>query len=172
MAQNVYDMVVTQFTMNLKALKNCLLSAREFSKERSFDEDSYLTLKAAPDMFPFIRQIQITTDIAKGTAGRLAGKTAPVFDDKETTMEELLGRIDKTIHFLSEFKPTDFSSYQEKTISFPWMKGFFMNGKDYFESHAIPNFFFHATTAYVLLRNSGVNLGKKDFLGEQNWQKQ
>lgn len=168
----VYDIIVTQFTRSLKGLEDCLQAARTFAKERGFDENSYLTLKAAPDMFPLVKQIQITTDTAKGAVSRLSGKTAPVFQDNETTLEELISRVQKTIHYISEFKASDFSAFTEKEARFPWAQGVYLKGKDYLESHAIPNFYFHYTTAYVLLRNSGVHLGKKNFMGQQPWIKE
>ena len=168
----VYDIIVTQFTRSLKGLLECLLEARAFAKERGFNENVYLDLKVAPDMFSFVKQIQITTDTAKGAVSRLSRKTAPVFEDKETTLEELILRVQKTIDYISEFKPSDFETFKETEARFPWTKGFYLKGKDFLESHAIPNFYFHYTTAYVLLRNSGVNLGKKNFLGQQPWIKE
>lgn len=172
MSQHVYDIIVTQFTRSLLGLEQCLIAAKNFAKERGFDENSFLTLKAAPDMFPLVRQVQITTDTAKGAVSRLSGKTAPVFEDKETTIDELIVRIGKTVHYLKEFKPADFNNYTEQTVRFPWAKGVYLKGKDYFETHAVPNFYFHFTTMYVLLRNAGVNIGKKDFVGNQPWIKE
>lgn len=171
MSQYVYDIAVVQFTRSLRGLKKCLEEAQKFAKERGFDDKAFLDLKAAPDMFPFVRQVQIMTDGAKGGVARLSGKQAPVFEDNETTMSQLLERIDKTIAYMSEFKPADFTNYKDQTIRFPWFPGYHMGGHDFFESHLIPNFYFHYTTAYVLLRNAGVNLGKKEFLGNQNWKK-
>jgi hypothetical protein len=170
MSDYVYDIAVKQFCMNLRALKNVLTKARAFAKERNFDENSFLSMKAAPDMFNLLKQVQIATDSAKAAGGRLTSKPAPKFDDKETTLEELFSRIDQTINYLSSLKADDFSEFQKTKITFPWLPGKAIMGKDYFDSHAIPNFYFHLTATYMLLRQAGVPLGKMDFLGEQNWQ--
>jgi hypothetical protein len=171
MSQHVYDIAVTQFTRTLKGLKKSLEEAQKFAKERNFDDNSFLSLKAAPDMFPLVRQVQIATDNAKGGVSRLSGKQAPVFEDNETTMQQLVDRIDKTISYMAEFKASDFDNYKNQEMRFPWLPGFHIKGQDFFETHLIPNFYFHVTTAYVLIRNAGVNLGKKEFLGNQNWRK-
>ncbi len=171
MSQLVFDIAVTQMSRSLKGLKKCMQSAQDFAKERGFDENSFLSLKAAPDMLPFVKQIQIATDNAKGGVARLSGRTAPVFEDNETTLVALIERVDRTLHFMSEFTVGDFDNFADQTVRFPWLPGYHLKGLDFFESHLIPNFYFHYTTAYVLLRNAGVNLGKKEFLGHQNWKK-
>jgi hypothetical protein len=172
MSQHVYDMVAVQYTRSLKNMKGMLLKAREFAKERNFDENHFLSLKAAPDMFTLARQVQITTDMTKAAAARLAGKTAPAFEDNETTLEELLTRLDKTISFMYEMKPADYANYAEQKYTSMHRKGQFMSGKDFLESHNIPNVYFHMTTTYLLLRSCGVNIGKKDYIGDVNWQKE
>lgn len=169
MKHNVHDLVSVQFSRSLKALKGLLLKAREAAKERKFDENLYLQMRMAPDMFPFVKQVQIATDTAKGAGARLTGKTAPVFEDKEATLEELLQRIDKTVEFLGTLSKEDFEGYEKKSISFPWYPGVHMNGDDFLSSHALPNFYFHMTTVYLMLRSNGLVIGKRDFLGEQNW---
>lgn len=171
MKHSLNDLISNQFTRSLVALKGMLHKAGEFAKERKFDENLFLQLRLAPDMFPLVRQVQIATDGAKGAAARLSGKTAPVFPDEEKTIPELIARIDKTIDFLRSFKAEDFKDYETRTMSFPWNPGSFLKGEDYLSSHALPNFYFHLTTAYAILRLHGVALGKGDFLGEQNWQK-
>jgi hypothetical protein len=165
----VQTLISNQFSTNLRALKGILKKAETHAKERNFDPNLFLELRVAPDMFPFVRQIQMTTDTAKGAVARLTGKTAPVFADNEKSWEELYTRIDNTINFITSCKPEDFQGYETRSISFPWRPGLALNGHDYLTSHAIPNFYFHATTAYALLRSAGVALGKNDFLGEQNW---
>jgi hypothetical protein len=172
MQTNVHEHIVVQFTRSLDALKNILKKSREFALERKFDENNFLQLKLAPDMFPLVKQVQIVTDTAKGAVARLSGKSAPIFEDNEKTLNDVLNRIDATIHFISEFKPADFKDYQNAKISFPWYPGKFIMGEDLLTSHAIPNFYFHLTTTYALLRSVGVNIGKTDFLGAQNWQKE
>ncbi|MEK6556226.1 MAG: DUF1993 family protein, partial [Bdellovibrionota bacterium] len=90
MSQHVYDTVVVQYSRNLKNLKSMLLKAREFAQERKFDENNFLALRAAPDMFPLVRQVQIVSDMTKNAAALLAGKTPPAMEDNETTLEQLL----------------------------------------------------------------------------------
>jgi hypothetical protein len=169
MQHSVYDLISNQFSRSLVAMKGVLNKASEHAKARKFDENHFLTLKLAPDMFDFKRQVQIATDNAKGAVARLTGKTAPVFDDTEKTLQELVQRIDKTIEFLSSAKPEDFKDYASKKASFPWRPGVYLTGEDYLVSHAIPNFYFHSATAYNLLRAAGVEIGKGNFLGEQKW---
>lgn len=171
MEQLVFNLVITQMVRSLKGLKLCLAAAKDYAQQRGYSEDSFLSLKAAPDMFPFVRQVQIATDNAKGGAARLAGREAPVFADDETTLAALIDRVERTIAYLGEFKADDFKNYAQQTVRFPWLPNFHLKGDDFLESHLIPNFYFHYTTAYVLLRDAGVPLGKKEFLGHQNWKK-
>ncbi|MBL7664407.1 MAG: DUF1993 domain-containing protein [Bacteriovoracaceae bacterium] len=166
----VNEIISEQFTMNLLALKNIMEKAKAHATERKFNPDLFLDMKLAPDMFTFARQVQIATDNAKGAAARLSGKTAPVFEDKEKTMDELIERVGKTLNFLEGFSEKDFADAENKKITFPWYPGKFIGGRDYLISHAIPNVYFHLTTAYALLRMGGVKIGKVDFLGNQNWQ--
>ncbi len=172
MQHSIHDLISVQFTRNLVALKGILNKASEHASDRKFDENNYLTLKISPDMFDFKKQIQITTDGAKGAVARLTGKTAPVFDDTETTFKQLVERVDKTIEFVSSAKPEDFKDYASRTMKFPFRPGVYLKGEDYLVSHAIPNFYFHMTVAYCLLRGAGVAIGKGNFLGEQKWLKE
>lgn len=165
----VYETVVHQFSQNLLALKNILVKAKNHADTMKYDADKFLDIKFAPDMFPFLKQVQITTDNAKGAAARLAGKEIPVFADDEKTMDEVIKRVEKTINFLEGFKENDFSDYESKKISFSWYPGKYLEGKTYFQSYAIPNFYFHLTTSYDLLRQAGVPIGKTDFLGNIQW---
>ena len=169
MKHSVNDLVVNQFSRSLIALKGMLGKAREHAEGRKFDENTFLQMRLAPDMFPFVKQVQITTDTAKFAASRLSGKAAPTFNDDETTLAQLIERVDKTLTYLRTFNATDFEGYASKKASFGWKPGVSLSGEDYLSSHAIPNFYFHMATTYCLLRASGVNVGKGDFLGEQNW---
>ena len=158
-----------QFIRTLESMNVILTKAEAHAKERGFDPNAYLALRFAPDMLPFSKQIQIATDIAKGAVARLTNKKAPVFEDNETTLTELKTRIVKTIEFLASTKPEEYKGYELMMATFPWFPGKGLEGQDFLVSHALPNFFFHATTTYALLRMSGVKLGKADFLGKQNW---
>lgn len=162
-------LVDQQFIRTLESMNKILEKAQAHATERGFDANSYLSLRFAPDMLPFLKQVQIATDIAKGAVARLANKKAPVFEDNETTFEELKARIAKTIEFLAATKPEEYQGYEAILATFPWFPGKGLEGEDFLVSHALPNFYFHATTTYALLRMSGVKLGKADFLGQQNW---
>jgi uncharacterized protein len=116
-------------------------------------------------MFSFARQVQIATDNAKGMASRLAGKDAPVYEDKESTLAELVARIEKTIGYLESLTEADFDGAEEREARFPWFPDMHMKGGGYLLSYAIPNFMFHVTTAYAILRHHGFEIGKSDFLG-------
>lgn len=172
MNHSVANIVVDQYSRSLEALKNILLKAREHAKQRKFDENSYLSLKFAPDMFPFSRQIQICSDTAKSAVAKLSGKQAPSFPDEEKTLEDLIGRLDRTLDYVRSFSDKDFANYAAQKVSFPWYPGKYMTGADFLATHSIPNFYFHAAAAYLLLRAHGVEVGKPDFLGNQPWIKE
>jgi hypothetical protein len=126
-------------------------------------------MRLAPDMFALSKQIQIATDSAKAAAATLSGKEAPAFEDKETTMLELRQRVQKCIAYLETFKAQDFEKNTDKTIiKVAYPAGMSMYAPEALISRAIPNFFFHVTTAYAILRMGGVQIGKKDFLGQLN----
>ncbi len=166
----VFDIISTQFLSSLRSLKDCLLKAKTHAEVNKFSPDKYLDMKLAPDMFNFTKQVQMVSDNAKGAVSRLSGKEAPRFEDNEKTFEELLARLEKTINYISDFKSDDFKNYQNQKVSFPWYPGKFLQGHDYLVTFALPNFYFHMTTTYSLLRNAGVQVGKGDFLGNLNWQ--
>lgn len=172
MKHSVNDIVVNQQIRSLLALKTLLVKAKEQAIEKKFDENIFLQLRLAPDMFPLVRQVQIATDTAKFAASRLSGKQAPSFPDDEKTMDEVLSRIEKTVQFLRDFSENDFADYTNKKVTFQWRPGVYMMGEDYFSSHVLPNFYFHVSMVYALLRSNGVSVGKQDYLGEQNWLKE
>ncbi len=129
------------------------------------EEILFLGFRLAPDQFPLARQVQITCDTAKLGAARLAGKEAPSHPDTETTVEELRARIRSVIAYLDTFTAKDFEAAATRSITQPRWEGKTMTGEDYFLEHVVPNFFFHATTTYAILRHNGVPVGKKDYLG-------
>jgi hypothetical protein len=171
MQHDVSGIISTQFTTNLDALRNILIKAQAHAKARNFDENKYLDMKLAPDMLNFTKQIQIACDTAKFSVSRLSGKTAPVFADEEKTLTELIARISNTMEYVQGFKKEDFTNYKNTTQTFPWMAGVSLSGSDYLTQMAIPNFYFHISMTYALLRSAGVELGKNDFLGKVNWAK-
>lgn len=166
---SVYETTVPQFMMSLKALSNILTKAEKHAEAKKINPTVMLQARLALDMFPLYRQVQIITDNVKGCGARLTGIAAPTFEDKEQNFAELQERIQKTMQYLEGLKSENFQGFETKKAEFPWYPGKYLEGKDYLVSHAIPNIYFHMTTAYAILRANGVDLGKVDFLGNQNW---
>lgn len=165
-----YDFTVNQCSKMLHNLSKILDKAQAFSETKKIESTVLLNDRLAPDMFNLIRQVQISCDTAKLGGSRLTGKEAPKNEDTETTLPELKARIEGTIGFLQSLKPQDFDSAETVMISHPRWDGS-LTGKDYFLSHLIPNMGFHITTAYAILRTNGVEIGKKDYLGEMPFKK-
>jgi hypothetical protein len=139
--------------------------AAAYAAAKKIEPQVMLEGRLYPDMFPLTRQVQIATDFAKGACARLAGVEPPKYPDTETTFDELKARIAKTIAFIKEFKPSQIDGSEERDISLQMggqMRTF--KGENYLTSVVLPNFFFHATTTYAILRHNGVELGKQDFL--------
>jgi hypothetical protein len=149
----------------LKSLDGCLDKAVAHATAKKFEPSVLLQSRLAPDMFPLVRQVQAACDQAKYAAARGAGKDAPSHEDKEATIEELKARIGKVVAYLDTFSEADFAGITERTISLPRWEGKSMVALDYVLEHAMPNFFFHFTTAYAILRHNGVDVGKRDYLG-------
>jgi len=118
-----------------------------------------------PDLFPLVKEIQSSWDVAKLAAVRLTGKEAPSHPDTETTIAELRARVQSVLAFLGGLTAADFADAGTRTVTQPRWEGRVMTGHDYFLEHALPNFYFHITHAYALLRHNGVHVGKRDFLG-------
>ncbi len=167
----VYDLTVTQFSRGLTNLKGVLQKAQTFAEQKKIDFAVLLQTRLAPDQFPFVRQIQIATDTAKTCVSTLTGVAAPVMDDKEQRVEELIKRIDTTLAFLGALKPEQFIDFEKRNFTSARRPGLHLDGKAYLHEHALPNFYFHVTTAYSILRASGVDLGKRDYLGDPSWKK-
>jgi hypothetical protein len=142
-----------------------LEAATNFARSSGFDPDELLSLRLAPDQFAFVRQVQIAGDTAKLAAARLADKEAPVQSDDETTLVQLRARLQVVIAFLGELSEQDFAGAASRVVTQQRWEGKTMTGADYFVEHAAPNFFFHLTHTYALLRHRGVPLGKRDYLG-------
>ncbi len=167
---SVFEVSTHQFVLSLQNIKTILQKAEAYSKTRSFNTEVLLQSRLFPDMFNLGKQIQTTCDAAKFCASRLTQVTPPIFDDKEESFEELLLRIDKTIEYLNSISKEDFKDFATRKIKFPWNPGKELSGKDYLIQFALPNFYFHITTAYNILRSIGLELGKAEFLGQINWQ--
>ena len=125
--------------------------------------------RLAPDMFPFVRQVQAACDAAKFAAARCAGQEAPSHADTEQTVDEIKKRIAAVVAYLDSFSEKSFEGIEGRTVTTPRWEGKSMTATNYFVEHAQPNFFFHLTTAYAILRNSGVDVGKRDYLGQLTW---
>lgn len=166
MAFSTYEASVPVFRQILGSLSGLLQKAEAHAAANGMEVSELLEAKLIPDMFSFTRQIQIACDHAKGCAGRLAGVDIPKFEDTEKTVAELQERIRKTLEFVNSVKPEQFAGAEDRDIKlvFPWATYDFTGGR-YLTCWALPNFFFHATTAYDLLRHKGVAIGKADFLG-------
>lgn len=161
----MYITLFRQMKKQLGQLDKWLDAAAQHAKAKSFDPGVYLGLRLAPDQFPFSRQIQIVTDTAKLGASRVTGKDAPAYPDDETTLEALQTRVRNTCAFLDSLTEKDFEGVEKRTVSQPRWEGKVMTAPDYFVEHALPNFYFHLTTAYAILRHNGVAIGKRDYLG-------
>jgi len=155
------------FEIELPALSNILDKAEAFAATKKVDPSVLLNWRLAPDMFPLLRQVQIVADQAKNGSSRLAGVEAPRYEDNETTIEQLKARLAKTIAYLKALDPKQIDAAAEHEITFPLgphNKGQ-MQGADYLNHFILPNFYFHLTTAYAILRHCGLDVGKRDFLG-------
>lgn len=156
------------FEIGLNTLSALLDKAEAFAIEKKIDPSVLLNSRLAADMFPLTRQVQIATDQAKRGSARLAGVEAPAYEDNETTIAELKGRLAKTVAFLKTLDPKKIDMDSEDEITFPLgreMQGR-MKRADYLCHFVLPNFYFHLTTAYDILRHNGVELHKKDFIGK------
>jgi hypothetical protein len=167
----LYEITVPQFIKMLQNLNKIIDKAALNAEARKIDMTVFLNSRLAPDQFNFIRQIQIACDTAKLCASRLSGKEAPVQEDNEKTLSEVKARIESVISYLKTFKAEDFKGAEERKISQPRWEGKYLTGYEYALEHAIPNIYFHITTAYSILRHNGVDIGKKDYLGEMPYKK-
>jgi hypothetical protein len=143
-----------------------LAKAEVHAEARKFDQKALIQARLFPDMLPLSAQIQIASDAAKGAGARLAGVEVPSWEDNETTLQQLAERCAKTEKYLADFKPAQIDGTEEREVTLKLggnpVK---FTGQQYLLGFAIPNFYFHITTAYALLRHSGVEIGKRDFLG-------
>jgi len=165
MTISMYRASAPVFLQMLPALSACLDKAQSFATAKKIDPSVLLQSRLAPDMFALTKQVQIATDFAKGTVARLAGVEPPKYEDNETTIEQLKARIAKTVDFIKEFKPAQIDGSEDRDISL-MLGGQARNfkGENYLVGFALPNFYFHATTAYAILRHNGVELGKGDYM--------
>ena len=161
----MYYAVFCEMKKILGNVEKWLEAAEAFAQSKSFDSKVFLGLRLAPDQFPLARQVQTASDTPKLAASRLTGKEGPKHADTEQTLEELRARVRSTIDYLDGFSAADFEGAATRVVTQPRWEGKVMSGADYFLEHALPNFFFHSTHVYAILRHNGVSLGKRDFLG-------
>jgi hypothetical protein len=162
----MYEASVPVFAARLKALSNVLAAAEKNALDRKIDPQVFLTSRLAPDMYALTRQVQIATDHAKGAPSRLAGREVPKYEDNETSFADLEARIAKTIAYLETFSAADLDGSDDKMIELKLGgRETRLTGLQYLLHLAMPNFYFHITTAYDILRHNGVPLGKATFIG-------
>jgi hypothetical protein len=163
----MYTMSVPVFKQLLNSLSAILTKAEVLTTEKKFEPTVLLDARLFPDMFPLIRQVQIATDFAKSVSARLAGVDVPAYDDDEQSFTELQGRIGKTLSFIESLTPEQFEGSETREIVLrpgtPKEKK--MVGHTYLSNYGLPQFFFHVTTAYAILRHNGLEVGKGDFMG-------
>lgn len=166
MTISMYQASVPVFQKSLTALKGVLAKGAAHAIEKKIEESVFLGSRLAPDMFPLTRQVQIAADFGKGPIARLAGVELPKYEDTETTFAELAARIDKTLAFIGEFKPEQIDGQEDRDIELTiGGKPVNLKGQPYLLHFALPNFFFHMSMAYAILRHNGVAVGKRDFVG-------
>ena len=166
MSLSMYQASVPVFRHHITALSKILAKAEDHANARKLDHSALIQCRLYPDMFPLARQVQIASDTAKSAAARLAGVDVPSWEDHETTFAQLKERCDKTDKYLATFTPGQIDGSEEREVVLKMRDGqMTFTGQQYLLTFAIPNFYFHITTAYALLRQCGVEIGKRDFLG-------
>jgi uncharacterized protein len=163
---SMHALSIDIFTHTLGSLSAILEKGVAHATAKKFDSNVLVASRLAPDMLPLSRQVQIACDLAKNSASRLAGVEPPRFEDNEKTIEELRARIAKTIEYLKGIAPGAFEGSEDRDIKVPaGERTLQFKGLEFLQRWAIPNVFFHVTTAYNILRHNGVDIGKRDFLG-------
>lgn len=167
MKMSMYQASVPVFIRALNNLAAVLEKAAAHAEARRIDPAVLVGARLYPDMFPLSKQIQIATDNAKGLAARLAGLEPPKYEDNEASFPDLVARLRKTVAYLQTFKPEQIDGTEDKTVQLKTHAGMLtLTGAAYLMERALPNVFFHCTTAYAILRHNGVQIGKDDFLGK------
>ncbi len=166
MTISMYQASVPRFVNILGNLSGILDKAQAFAEARKVDDTVLTAYRLYPDMLPMTKQVQIACDAAKGVVARLAGVEIPVHEDNEKTFADLKARVARTIAFIQTVTPAQIDGTEEKEIVIKrGEKEARYTGMQYLLGHAVPNFYFHIATAYAILRHNGVELGKRDFLG-------
>jgi uncharacterized protein len=162
----MFDTSIPYLTHYLKALSTILKKAEAHCEAKKIDPNALLMFRLFPDMLPFTRQVQIACDFAKGCGARLAGVAVPSYADDEKSFADLQARIAKTLEFIGGFTKDQLAGSAARDVTIKvGGKETTMPGAQYYSGFVVPNFYFHLTTAYNILRHNGVELGKGDFLG-------
>jgi uncharacterized protein len=156
---------ITQFAKMLENLDRWLGTASAFAEKKKFPPEVLAQSRLAPDQYELTRQVQSACDTAKYAAAYLSGQKAPSHPDSEHTIGELRARVQTCVQYLESVKPSEYAGAAERRVTPPWLGGKWFHGADYLMQLAVPNFYFHVTTAYAILRHNGVELGKMDYLG-------
>ncbi len=163
----MYKTSVPVFKQLLNSLSAILIKAEAYAAEKKFEPAVLLNARLYPDMFPLIRQVQVAADFAKSVSARLAGVEVPAYEDNEQTFADLQARISKTLSFIESLTPAQFEGSETREIVLrpgtPKEKN--LVGYNYLTNYGLPQFFFHVTTAYAVLRHNGLEVGKGDFMG-------
>lgn len=162
---SLYEITIPQFKNTLTQVERWLDAAIAYAATRNFDANTLLSARLAPDQYPLVRQIQSVCDTAKFTPARLTGKEPPKHPDTEQTIDELRARIHAVLEYLEGYNAAEFAGLETKKVELPFLKGKHVLGAAYVSQLQLPNFYFHATVAYSILRHNGVPLGKTDFIG-------
>jgi hypothetical protein len=166
MSLDMYQASIPVFARMLGNLSTILTKAVTHAEARKIDPSVFITSRLAPDMLPLSRQVQIATDMVKGCAARLAGLDVPSYEDNETTFAELQARIAKTVAFLQSVSPEQINGSEERIVMLKLRgKEISFLGQPYLLDFVLPNFYFHITTTYAILRHNGVEIGKLDYIG-------
>ena len=168
MTVSLHAASVPVFNQMLGGLAGVLKKAEAHATERKIDPDAYLQSRLYPDMFPLLRQVQIACDFAKSVAARLAQAEVPAWEDNESGFEDLQSRIARTQAFLASLDPASFEGAESRDIVLRpgTPKEKHLTGQAYLLNYGLPQFFFHVTTSYALLRHAGIEIGKRDFMGQ------
>ena len=167
---NLYDATIPVFTKFLTNLDRWLDKAVAYAEHKKFDPERFLTSRLALDQYDLIGQVQSACDQAKFTVAKLTGKAPPSHPDTEKTLAEIRARIKTVVAYLGTFKREDFVGADDRPVTYPFFGGKSLRGGDFLDHMALPNFHFHLTTAYAILRNNGVDLGKQDYISDLPFQ--
>ena len=162
--------ILTQYGRMLENLDAWLQKAVDHGKEKGFDPEVLVQSRLAPDQYALVQQIQSACDAAKYAAAYLSNQKAPSHPDTEKTLAECRARIAACASYLAGCKAADFTGAEERRVAPPWMGGNSVRGETYLHRISVPNFYFHVTTAYAILRHNGVPLGKRDYIGVRSWE--